>query len=414
MNKIKQFIYDNWDGTLRFEPNDQEKLIGMPYPYTVPCIKDKFNELYYWDTYFTNVGLILSDKVDYAKNNTSDIAYLINRYGYMPNGNRFHYLSRSQPPFFTAMVRDVFEKTRDTAWLSEMYEAGKREYDFWQTKRMTPSGLNRYYYNEDVPVDLQQSAEYYCKRLNIDVPADEADVRRYGIANRTVCESGWDCNSRFGICRNTEYNWIDLNCLLFGMERDMAGFAEILENGEEQTWTERAEARREKLNALCWNDKVGAFCDYDFVNGKVSDFVSAASFYAMFVGLCTEEQAASTVKLIEKLEQPHGLACCEPRDDLLDLQWDYPHGWACLHYVAIAGLLRYGYSDIAKRLAVKYCNTVERNFEKTGNIWEKYNMVTGEVSTTKEGAHQITMMGWSAGIYLYCTTLCDRQIDVYG
>ena len=104
MNKVKQFIYENWDGTLRSEPKDRESLIGLPYPYTVPSIKDYFNELYYWDTYFTNVGLILSNKPEYAKNNTSNIAYLINRYGYMPNGNRLQFLNRSQPPFFTKMV----------------------------------------------------------------------------------------------------------------------------------------------------------------------------------------------------------------------------------------------------------------------------------------------------------------------
>ena len=154
MNKVKQFIYENWDGTLRSEPKDRESLIGLPYPYTVPSIKDYFNELYYWDTYFTNVGLILSNKPEYAKNNTSNIAYLINRYGYMPNGNRLQFLHRSQPPFFTKMVRDVYNETRDTVWLAEMYEAGRREYDFWQSKRLTSSGLNRYYYNDDIPLDV--------------------------------------------------------------------------------------------------------------------------------------------------------------------------------------------------------------------------------------------------------------------
>lgn len=408
MNKVKQFIYENWDGTLRSEPKDRESLIGLPYPYTVPSIKDYFNELYYWDTYFTNVGLILSNKLEYAKNNTSNIAHLINRYGYMPNGNRLQFLNRSQPPFFTKMVRDVYNETRDTVWLAEMYKIGKREYDFWQSKRSTSSGLNRYYYNDDMPLDVEKSANYYCKRLNVDTPTDAADKMRYAITNRTVCESGWDCNSRFGEAGNFNYNWIDLNCLLFGMENDLADFADILQNGEKELWLKHAEERRKKLNALCWNKKIGTFCDYNFEERTVCDFVSSASFYALFVGLCTSEQAAQTIKLLERLEQPHGLACCEPRKDLLDLQWDYPHGWACLHYIAIEGLLRYGYAEDAYRLAAKYCDSVELNFDETGNLWENYNMVTGKVSITKEGDSQITMLGWSAGVYLHCAELCGR------
>ncbi len=403
MQKIVDFINEKWDLTRRFTPNDEDTLIGLPKPYTVPSIKDRFNEIYYWDTYFTNIGLIISNKVDYARDNTENIAYLINKYGFMPNGNRTYYLNRSQPPFFSFMIRDVYNVTGDKEWLSKMYASACIEYKFWQEKRGTENGLNRYYHTLYC-ADKQTytaSAEEYCRRLNSEMPEDDDTVYKYAQNNRIVCESGWDCNSRMGH-RLFDYNWIDLNSLLFAMEKNMSYFAAELDNAEAELWRVRAEKRRALLNELCWNEKMGMFCDYDFKNGVQSDFVSLASFYPLFVGLATPEQAARTVKLLSKLEMDYGLACCEKRDDLFYLQWDYPHGWAPLHYMTVEGLRKYGFEQDALRIARKYCSTVERNFEETGNIWEHYDTVTGQVSVTKEKSYQITMMGWSAGIYLHC------------
>ena len=408
MKELIQFIYDNWDGTLRHNTEDTDTLIGLPKPYTVPSINDRFNELYYWDTYFTNVGLILSGKLDYAINNTENISYLIDKFGFMPNGNRTYYTNRSQPPFFSLMVRDIYDRTKDKAWLSKMYESAKTEYNFWQTKRTTPTGLNRYYHNLERN-DLQtvkKSAEYFCRRHKADMPEDEEQMYKYAQSVRVVCESGWDCTTRCGI-ENYNFNWIDLNCLLYAMEENMAYFADELLLGDGELWHTRAKDRLAIMNKLCISDKTGAFTDYDFVNERCDDLISASSFYAMFVGACTDAQAAKTVALLSKLEQPHGLACCEGRDDIFGLQWDYPHGWACIHYIVITGLLRYGYTSDAKRIAEKYCATVEYNFQKTGNVWEHYDTVTGEVSVTKEKSYQITMMGWSAGVYLYCRSLLD-------
>lgn len=397
MKQLVDFIHENWENTVRFNQEDEGNLIGLPKPYTVPSIADHFQEMYYWDTYFTNVGLILSDRLDLAKNNTENIAFMINKYGYMANGNRTYYLSRSQPPFFTLMAREIYEIEGDKKWLKEMYDAGVKEYDFWMTQRITDSGLCRYYGTIDESI-VSQRAHNFCKRIKIDCPEDYDSQFKITENALAVCESGWDCNSRFGL-RNQEYNWIDLNSLLFGMEENLAFFADEL--GIENDCQKKADNRKALLNKLCWNENLGMFADYNFIDKQVSDFVSCANFYPMFTGLCTEEQAAKTVKLLEKLEQEYGVAGCEKRDDLMDLQWDYPHGWACLHHIIIYALKKYGYYDDARRIAKKYCDTVERNFLKTNNVWEKYNVVTGEVSVTKENMIPTSMMGWSAGIYLY-------------
>ena len=126
--------------------------------------------------------------------------------------------------------------------------------------------------------------------------------------------------------------------------------------------------------------------------------------------MATKEQAEKTVSYLSKIETEYGIAGCENKDTNMLLQWDYPNGWACLHYMVIKGLLNYGYKKDAERIAQKYAKLVENNFEKTGNLWEKYNVVTAEVSTATE-YETSTMMGWSAGVYLYVKKLLEIMTD---
>ena len=398
MNKIEKFIYENWENTVRTCLKDEGTLIALPKPFTIPTIKDAFQEMYYWDTYFANVGLIISGLTEQAKNNTENVAYMIEKYGYMPNGNRTYYLSRSQPPFFTQMAREVYEQTGDKAWLKKMYDTGCKEHSFWQTERITACGLNRYYATISEK-EIDGHSAYFTDRINIAPAKTTEEKRLMAEACLTFCESGWDCNSRFGLFPQN-FAWLDLNSLHYGMENNLAYFAKEL--GIDSDWSQKAEERKALINKLCWNETVGGFCDYDFVNKKTSDFISCAAFYPLFTGLATKEQAEKTVKLLDRLEVAHGVAACEKREDLLNLQWDYPNGWACLHHIVISALKRYGFDDDAKRIAEKYCTLVERNFELTGNIWEKYNVVEGTVATTTDGGLAVLMMGWSAGVYLFC------------
>ncbi len=404
---VKEYIDANWDNTTRYVTEDKDTLIGLPHPYTVPCCEGAFQEMYYWDVYFTNAGLIKSGRTKQARCNADNMCYLIDRYGFMPNGNRTYYLSRSQPPFLSKMVRSIYEETKDLQWLSGCFKALEKEYAFWEGKRQTPCGLNRYY--ADVTrEELLDFSRLLCSRFGIEKPDSESTAERYGKAMYSFAESGWDCNSRMGIdCYN--YAWVDLNALLFGIEADMAFFSAELRNGCEGIWNERAEQRRLLMTRLLWNDRLGAFCDYNFTDGTQSDVISAAQFYPLFSGVCSKEQAESTIKLLDKLESEFGVACCEKRDDLFGLQWDYPNGWACLQYIVVHGLLRYGYREHALRIAEKYKALVERVFEETGNLWEKYNVTTGEVSVNKE-YRTPAMMGWTAGVYIDFCSLTENKL----
>lgn len=400
---VKEYIEANWDNTTRIFTEDKDTLIGLPHPYTVPCCEGKFQEMYYWDVYFTNVGLIKSGRLSQAKNNVDNMCYLIYKFGFMPNGNRTYYLSRSQPPFLSQMVRCIYEKTKDVKWLSACYKAIEKEYEFWEKERQTPCGLNRYY-GSFTHQELMDFCGVLCNRFNIEKPDDESLAEDYGRAMYSFAESGWDCNSRMGLdCYN--YAWVDLNSLLFGMEKDMEFFSAELKNGCETIWKEKAEIRRKRMTELLWNGESGAFCDYNFTDGKHSDIISVAQFYPMFTGVCTAQQAEQTVELLSEIEVGFGVACCEKREDLFGLQWDYPNGWACLQHIVVHGLLRYGYRRQALRIAEKYKHLVEKVFETTGKLWEKYDVASGDVSHNKE-YETPAMMGWTAGVYIdFCSLL---------
>ena len=141
--KVKNYIEKHWNETIKFNPNDNDTLLGLPFPYCVPSVGN-FDEMYYWDTYFTDKGLAISGKMYQVRNNTCDMLYLVDKYGMMPNRNRTYFLTRSQPPFLSFMVRDVYDYYKDVSWLKEAYTILEKEYNFWQSKRNTECGLNRY------------------------------------------------------------------------------------------------------------------------------------------------------------------------------------------------------------------------------------------------------------------------------
>ena len=402
---VSTYIRGNWHRTIKPACRDDDTLIGLPYPYTTPCISGMFQELYYWDTYFTNVGLLLSGMTEQAKHNVDNMIHLVNTYGKMPNGNRTYYLNRSQPPFLSQMVRELFDVTQDVQWLGEhAYPALKTEYTFWTTKRAAPSGLNRYGCDLTNDDEYQDIAVYFAKRISQPLPDSRDTGIAWGKSMMALAESGWDCTSRFALNAH-EYIPADLNSLLYLLEINMAYFACILKKTDDAAaWTSRAERRKQTMTEQLWDEECGVFCDRHIFSGHLNRFVSAAAFYPLFAGLATAEQAARTVQALPLLECEHGVACCEPRDDLLNLQWDYPHGWACLHHIVICGLRRYGYEDDARRIAEKYVHTVDRVFAHTGNLWEKYDVVTGSVSASLE-YDTPPMMGWSAGVYRFCEDL---------
>lgn len=399
-NKVKEFIKENWDDCIKCNRADDGTLIGLPYPYTVPAV-GHFDEMYYWDTYFTNKGLIIDGRPESAKYNVDNMLYLVNKYGFMPNGNRTYYLNRSQPPFLSEMVKDIYTFYRDPVWLFSAYSTLKKEYAFWQSRRCSELGLNYYDTDDQSDDNYTAAAKMFGERTGF---LPDIDSRKLGRHCLSTCESGWDINPRWN-CDGYNFAPVDLNSLMFMLESNMSYFAEELRCGEKNLWQARADKRR-KLMLKYMDDGNGLLLDYNFVTHHRSEILSAASFYPLFAGLADKRNAAALVKNINRLEAGFGILTCEKNNACGTYQWDYPNGWACLQYISIMGLDRYGYNSEAKRIARKYVTLVEKIFEKTGNLWEKYNVVNGSLDVNSEYGTP-PMMGWSAGVYLAALEYAD-------
>ncbi|MBO4468520.1 MAG: alpha,alpha-trehalase [Clostridia bacterium] len=400
MNTVEKHIDESLPKTVRLNTESNGTLIGLPLPYNVPCTGGTFQEMYYWDTYFLNRGLIIKGLVDQAKNNVENMFYLVDTYGFVPNGNRTYYLKNSQPPFLSMMVDDIFSANKDAEWLRKAYGVLLKEYDFWMTKRMTPTGLNQYTGTPEISEEVKMF-EGFLRRVGTrpEGVSDQQLSRHYGA----TCESGWDISPRFEF-RIEDFCEVELNALLFAFEKNMAKFADVLGIDEKVKWNERAAKRKSLMEKYMLND--GIFYDYDLKNNVISDKFSCASYYVAMVGMATDGQAKALKDNLFRIETDYGIAATEKDygEGKYCFQWQYPNGWAPLFTVVCRALLNYGFVDDAKRVAGKYVKLVDENYEKTGNLWEKYNVATGgldvKAEKTNSGGDMPAMMGWTAGAYI--------------
>lgn len=391
-NKIVKYIEENLPKCLRERTEDciDEEIYGVPHPYTVPSV-NHFEELYYWDTYFVNQIFKFNDQYLKMKNNTDNILYMIDRFGHMGNSNRTFHMRTSQPPFSSEMVKDVYWHFKDKAWLKNAFETLKKEYKFWMNERITDIALNQYGCTFEEK-DIHILSEGFVERLGYRPDMSEYDMTRQYLI---CCESGWDLNYRWGM-EAYQYVQVELNSILYGFEKNMERFSKELELGEEEVWSKRAETRKKLMNKyLLAGD--GIFYDYSLRTGERGIFTDA-SIYPLFFGLANEEQAASLAEHIKRLETDFGITVCEDFEIKGTFQWAYPNVWPCIQYLAVMGFDKYGYKEIAQRIARKYIKLVENVFEDTGELWEKYNGVEG--SHLAVGSYQTTMIGWTAGTYL--------------
>lgn len=396
---IRHYIATHWVETVRESRVDTPKEISLPYPHTVPSTDPCMWLFFYWDVYFTNLGLLRSGEVDQARHNADNVLSLIDRFGYVPNMTTRVALNRTQVPPSAMLCRDVYAQTKDRDWLARALPLLDREYTFWMTLRMAPNGLNRAYTHAD-PATVAAFGEVIGDRLK-DIPTEPIARMRYFHHKMAECEV-WDFTPRFDQ-RCTDFNPVDTNAALFYFESTLAELHEELGHSADSTsWRDRAHARRVLVDRFLWDEDRGFYFDYDWANGQPGPVVSAAAWLAMWSGLCSKEQAARMVANLPLLERDHGLITCQEGSNTSanTYQWDAPNAWPPMQAVAIMGLTRYGYHTEAKRLAAKYINTCARNFETTGQLWEKYNGITGELDVADE-YKMPPFLGWTAGTFLY-------------
>ena len=404
MQQVIDYIKQNIGKTFR-AANDH-----TPYPFVSPTVDKQYQDFYYWDTYFQNLGLMLLGHTDYVQSNLDNIAWAINKYGYMPNALVWHSLDRSQPPFFTKMVYAYYKFSGDKAVVERYIEAILTEHEFWRTKRMTSTGLNAYGC-EDVGADLIKNGYIHHTRVFESADTDEGKME-IGKNLLAIAESGLDFNMRFRTADSNisadRFVHLDLNCILYEAEVLTAKMLSVLERDDQAAeFNARAEQRKTLVNKYCFCAEQGIYLDYNFVDDCFSTVLSAASLYPFAFGL--SDNQASAKKVLARLELPYGVSACEFRGkDALYFQWDYPCVWPAATLLTYQAFELLGCHDEAKRIADKYIAAVDKNFVTTGRLWEKYDGRDGSVAVTTE-YETPPFMGWTAAVYVVFETELAKQ-----
>ncbi len=432
-------------------------LLYLPYPYVVPG--GRFNEMYGWDSYFIVLGLEADHHEALAKGMVDNFLFEIEHYGAVLNANRTYYLTRSQPPFLTSMIRAVYEdpasfadtpagRTEARAWLERAYTLAEKDYSTWMRPehKAGVTGLARYFDYGTGPVpEMADDSTYYpdvirwliahpheggegflvkgsehpdaaeaarLKQTSCDVRASVVCLRAwvsgyrlsrdFYLGDRAMRESGFDTGFRFGPFDGVTHHYapVCLNSLLYRYEGDLAHLAHLLGKPEDALrWERRAKARANAIQRYLWRPREGVFADYDWIHRKPSSYAYITSLYPLWTGVATREEANQIVTRLNLFERPGGLSTSNYRSGL---QWDEPYGWAPTNWIAVAGLDTFGFREDAARIARKFDATVDAGFATDGTIREKYDVVTGNANVQVSAGYKTNVVGfgWTNAVYL--------------
>jgi len=441
-------------GDVRPSEIPAEGLLYLPNRYVVPG--GRFNEMYGWDSYFILIGLLHDHQTALARGIVENFFYEIGNYGAVLNANRTYFFTRSQPPFLTSMIREVYEQRAtaagdepplDRAWLAHAYAMAQRDYALWNSPghRAGHTGLARYHDLGEGPVpEMSDDSTYYpdvirwliahpgvhpeylvrgtahpnaaeaavLSRKSCDPSASKvcaaAVVDGYRLSaafyqgDRAMRESGFDTTFRFGAFSGSTEDFapVCLNALLYKYEMDMAHFAMLLHKpADVKLWKTRATARRGAINKYLWDPVRGLYFDYDYTRGRRSTYHYLSTFYPLWAGAASGAQAAAVEGHLGLFERAGGLATS---DTASGVQWDMPYGWAPITWLAVSGLNQAGFHQDAVRIAREFTTTVRDNYEKDGTIREKYNVVSSSANIDVSTGYKANVVGfgWTNGVYL--------------
>jgi len=380
-------------------------LIPLTYPYIVPG--GRFNEIYYWDSFFTMLGLKIHKENQVIEHMIKNFSWMIDTIGFIPNGNRTYFLGRSQPPYFSLMIGLLAELKGDHVFGTYLPQL-EAEYDFWMNKEGAKEShlvaykgveLNRYYDQFDGP-----RPEMYGTDI---LDFEKFDrPKEYYKHIRAACESGWDFSSRWfndpmDLSTITTLNIlpVDLNCLLVALAQSIAKGYRVLKKQEQAMhWNSKAEQRAQAIQELFWNSDQAYFNDINFSQDKHTQVRSLAGMYPLYFNIATQEQAQSCVSVLKEYFLKDGGLVSTPLET--GQQWDAPNGWAPLQYMSVIGLLNYGYNDLALEVINRWMVSNQKIYNKTAKLLEKYNVVT--VDQLSGGGEYLVQdgFGWTNGVYI--------------
>lgn len=422
---MKQHILDLWPVLTRKSADAplHSSLIPLPNDFIVPG--GRFREIYYWDSYFTLEGLMVSGQEEMALNMVKNFTFLIDSVGFVPNGNRAYYLGRSQPPFFSVMVARVAND--DRTLFNQFLPALEKEYQFWMngSKNLQPgeaekrvvrlqdgSLLNRYWDNYALPRPESYKEDY---ELAVQVGGDKEITYRH---LRAGAESGWDYSSRWfkdgqtlATIHTTDIIPIDLNTLLYHLELKIAqGYNWNEQLDKAQEYLNRASARKDAIMKYLWDENEGFFVDYDFVAKAPTDIHSLAAAYPLFFKMASKTQAKKVADKLEKefLKDGGFITTNHPTGQ----QWDAPNGWAPLQWITVNGLFYYGFGDLGNKAGKHWLNRNKEVYKATGKMVEKYNV--DDVSLLAGGGEYALQdgFGWTNGVAIALEKIFEDEMKI--
>lgn len=352
----------------------------MPHAAISPNHRYFAGTQFYWDTYFTVIGLVIGGKANIAKQMVDNLCFLYGKFGLVPARNSWTSLGRTQPPYLTQMAWEVYKAgAADKAWLNKVMNIAEKEYlRIWcgKGRSVKELGLSRY-------------QPRYLKKL------------------LTVYESGWDVSSRFAFGK-TSVIPVDLNCQLYVYEKDIEEWHKLTGNiAEAGKWAKRAKKRRRAIDKYLWDEKSGLYYDYDLSTSNFADYKTLAGFYPLWSGCANQQQAERLTANLPVFEHAYGLAMTEEMP-WKHRQWDYPNGWPPQQYVVVTGLRKYGFYDSAERISEKWLKLNLKLLKETGFLWEKYDVVKGSVGLAGRYPTQ-SGFAWTNGALLRMLYDSDTQ-----
>ncbi|WP_352634000.1 trehalase family glycosidase [Mesorhizobium sp. M0145] len=391
--EILDYIEAYWPRIVRNVPVDQGTLIGLPRPYMASAEDPIFQEMFYWDSYFTAVGLSGTPREQLIVDMAENMVAMLRRFGMIPNASRLYFLSRSQPPLSTAMFRLAFE-TKEAR--------GDPDACAFLAEAMSLAAL--------------EHRNVWLGEIHPHIRRVHAGLSRYFDANYTdelaSFESGWDRSTR---CQN---RWLDhlpicLNSVLYLREIDLEWASRRLGDDESaNAWRSAADARAASVRDLMWDETAGLFFDFDYVAGERDGVATLAAFFPLWSGLASQSEADRMVgEWLPKFSQPGGLVTSLAARD--GHQWAWPNGWAPLQWIVVAGLERYGFREEAMLIMRTWWDTCVLSFEKTGAMWEKYNVVEVGAPPVDDRYGSVGGFGWTNAVFLdFHRRLGDAKKDV--
>lgn len=423
------------------KPVQGSSLLPLPYPYIVPG--GRFREIYYWDSYFTMLGLKESGEYEMMQHMTDNFAWLINNYGHVPNGNRTYYVSRSQPPFFALMV-ELLASIKGDSIYTRYLPAMEKEFNYWNQPSEYSKGYNNakrymasnhvwlYRYYDDIARPRQESYRedslllksvqgYDLKKLQYDdnvwfrINQNKKGENLYRHL-RAAAESGWDFSSRWfsdetniRTIQTTEMVPVDLNCLIYKLVQVLVKANQLAgDDKKEAFYADKAKQLSERvIQYYCWEHKQGWFTDYHGGWDRRGTAYTLAGMYPLFMKVATKEQADRAVLFLKKNFIKSGGAVTTLHTT--GQQWDAPNGWAPLQWITIIGLENYGYHELAKDIALRWIKLNKEVYERTGKLMEKYNVVNTTLAAGGGEYPGQDGFGWTNGVLLVLINKYEKE-----